>query len=349
MRVGMIARCDDSGLGNQTFEFYRHMRPSKVMVIDFRDYNPLPQYPERYPDAWRVVRGFPKAEDCDALLDDIDVLFTCEIPYNYYLFEAARKRGVKTVLQYNWEFLDYLQDPTKPMPDLFAAPTSWMLNTLPQRIPDANVKMLRVPVARDRIKPRDIKYGCHFVHVIGRAAHADRNGTRTFMEALKYTRKPMDVTVYAQEGAPSVHQTMDLPATVNFVVKSGNLEHYEDLYKEGSVLVLPRRYGGLCLPMQEALAAGMPVIMPDIAPNRDLLPGHWCVQANIKDSFMARTEINVYEASAKDLARRMDWFATISKSMMRKQNIIALHMADTISWDAMKPEYERTFEELCRK
>lgn len=358
MRVGLIARCDDSGLGNQTYEFYRNMRPSKVMVIDFQDFNPLPQHPERYPDAWRVVRGFPKEADCSDFLQNIDVLFTCEIPYNYRMFELARQRGIKTVLQYNWEFLDYLQDPNKPLPDLLAAPTSWMFNTLTQRVPDANAKILRVPVARDRVKPRDIKTGYTFVHTVGRRAHLDRNGTETVLEALSMVRKPMNMVFKCQELSVAAelnarvnhdYQHGIIGSHVDIVIDPNNVERYEQNYEYGDVVVIPRRYGGLCLPMQEALSAGMPVIMPDIAPNRDLLPGHWCVPANLTGSFMARTEINVYTASAKALATRMDWFASISKSMMRKQNLIALHIGQTISWDALKSEYERTFETLCTK
>ena len=35
MRLGIIARCDNTGLGNQTRELVKMLNPSKVMVIDF--------------------------------------------------------------------------------------------------------------------------------------------------------------------------------------------------------------------------------------------------------------------------------------------------------------------------
>jgi glycosyltransferase involved in cell wall biosynthesis len=353
MRIGLIARCDDSGLGNQTLEFYKHMNPSKVMVIDFRDYNPLEQHPERYPDAWRVVRGFPKEQDCSDFLQDIDVLFTCEIPYNYRMFEIARERGIKTVLQYNWEFLDYLQDPTKPCPDLFAAPTSWMYQSLPYE----NKTQLRVPVNRQAIRPRDIKDGSHFVHVVGRAAHMDRNGTAIFYESLKQTRKHMKVTLFVQESEYGAQLNAKingdrmngrLSDNVEIDMRIGDIPNYADLYSEGSILVLPRRYGGLCLPMQEALAAGMPVIMTDVSPNRDYLPPQWCVPASITDNFMARTSINVYSASPTALARKLDWFASLSKSQMRKQNLIAQELGANLSWEVWRPKYEAAFKELMQ-
>ena len=57
MRLGLIARCDQSGLGVQTHEFYRHMQPDKTLVIDVGHlYNKTTHcnkrsYPDRYPDA----------------------------------------------------------------------------------------------------------------------------------------------------------------------------------------------------------------------------------------------------------------------------------------------------------
>lgn len=37
-------------------------------------------------------------------------------------------------------------------------------------------------------------------------------------------------------------------------------------------MILPRKYAGLCLPMNEALMSGLPVIMTDIEPNNVILP-----------------------------------------------------------------------------
>lgn len=40
------------------------------------------------------------------------------------------------------------------------------------------------------------------------------------------------------------------------------------MYDGQHLVVLPRRYGGLCLPCQEALVVGCAVLMPDTVPNR---------------------------------------------------------------------------------
>jgi glycosyltransferase involved in cell wall biosynthesis len=44
------------------------------------------------------------------------------------------------------------------------------------------------------------------------------------------------------------------------------------LYEGLDALILPHRYGGLCLPMNEALTSGLPVIMSNMSPNDAILP-----------------------------------------------------------------------------
>ena len=100
MRLGLIARADNTGLGHQTWELYRHLNPHKTLVVDISHLKGNQLFPERYPDA-KVVKGFPTVDDFAEFLDDLDVVFTCEIPYGYVLFELAEDMGVKTNLQCN--------------------------------------------------------------------------------------------------------------------------------------------------------------------------------------------------------------------------------------------------------
>lgn len=349
MRIGLIARCDDTGLGNQTYEFYKHMKPSKVMCIDFQDYNEMPQHTERYPGA-QVVRGFPKEDDIDTFLRDLDVVFTCEIPYNYRIFELAKQRGIKTVLQYNFEFLDYLKDPSKPLPDLFASPTTWGWGA----VPFDNKMILKVPVNRQAIPFRSIAKARTFLHVVGRPAAEDRNGTLTFINALVQMREPVKALFFTQNEAYAEQITAciggaNIPSNVTTEVRHGNMLHYGDLYKEGDVLVMPRRFGGLCLPMQEALSAGMPVIMPDISPNGDMLPKEWLVPARIKGTLQTRTLINVYDADEHSLASKMTWFAQLSPKRMLEQNARASGLAGILSWERQQDIYMEAFERLCNQ
>jgi glycosyltransferase involved in cell wall biosynthesis len=45
-------------------------------------------------------------------------------------------------------------------------------------------------------------------------------------------------------------------------------EEQQTLYEGFDALIMPRRYGGLCLPMNEALTSGLPVIMSDTSQQR---------------------------------------------------------------------------------
>ena len=52
-----------------------------------------------------------------------------------------------------------------------------------------------------------------------------------------------------------------------------------EIYTDADVVLHPRRYGSLNLVSKEALMSGLPVVMPDISPNKDALPADWLVPA----------------------------------------------------------------------
>jgi len=86
-----------------------------------------------------------------------------------------------------------------------------------------------------------------------------------------------------------------------------SLENSCDLYKDFDALILPRKYGGLCLPVNEALMSGLPVIMTDISPNNKLLPKEWLVKSRKTGEFMTRTMIDIYSSDIKELGEKIDW------------------------------------------
>jgi glycosyltransferase involved in cell wall biosynthesis len=306
MRIGLIARADNTGLGTQCWEFYRAMKPAKTIVVDLSAQKGNKLYPDRYPDA-EIVKDFPTAEDFTAFLDGLDALFTCEIPYGYELFRLADEAGVKTVLQYNFEFLDYLKRPHLPTPTLFAAPSPWRF----EDVPYANKRLLPVPIATDRFNPTS-KSGPakHFLHIAGTPAVHDRNGTADLLKALRYVQSDITVTIKCQAPryVPTLLQRHQIPQNVTLIVDHSEVVNYWDNYT-GDVLILPRRFGGLCLPAQEALAAGMPVVMPSISPN-EWLPADWLVPATLAGRFMTRTMIDLYTVDHRALAVKIEQLAT---------------------------------------
>lgn len=342
MKLGMIVRADNTGLGVQSHSFYKHMKPHKTMVVDISNLNGNKQYYERYKKPWRIVKGFPTDTDCDEFLDGIDALFTFEIPYNYYLFERANELGVKTFLHYNYEFLDYLQRPELPRPTTLLSPSAWGFADVANRGLDPFLMIS--PTDTKIIKPRTIKRAKTFVHLVGKPAVHDRNGTDVVIKSLEHITADINIIFrcqnqkYLDDLRKTIRESA-IPLNVNVEFR-GEVEHYSQNYDEGDVMLIPRKYGGMCLPMQEALASGMPVIMTDVSPNNTRLPLLWLVPAKHVGTFMTRTEIDIWEANPRDLAMKIDWFAGLNEEDMTHLNNMALDIGETYSWKNMLPQYQ---------
>lgn len=357
MKLGLWgARMDNSGLGIQTLEFYNHMKPAKTLVVDISALEKTPdrvmkQYPERYPDA-TFIYGFPNDQDMRDFLTDLDVVFVAESAYNNDFYRIAREMGVKTAVQYNYEFFDWLVYTHFTKPDMFIAPSSWHYDDIDNWVNQINQAegtnykhvYLHCPVNRDKIKFRHVETATNFVHIAGRPAAHDRNGTYTFLHAIQMSEGLLSGTVYTQDKNLEGEIHSEFPS----VRVRTNIIDYAEIYQKGSVLVLPRKYGGNCLPMNEALAAGMPVIMSKLSPQVDFLPERWLVDAKLTDiDFVPRVKIDVYDVEPAALMLKMSWFKSLSNKDMMEQGQMANALAESISWKEMQPKYQEVFEALC--
>lgn len=366
MNLGLWgARMDNSGLGMQTWEFFNAMRPDKTMVVDISplEHNPnriMEQYPERYQSdhfgqTVTYIEGLPNEFDIRNFLADLDVVFIAESAYNMNFYAIAREMEVKTAVQYNYEFFDwneasmYAANP----PDMFIAPTTWNYEKVSKRCLEYKTKRdmdvkhvyLHCPVNRDKIPFRRIESATVFVHIAGRPAAEDRNGTKQFLEAIELANGDLTGLVYTQDKKLA----NDIKANYKNVKVKVNTNDYSDLYKKGSVLVLPRKYGGNCLPMNEALSAGMPVIMSNLSPQADFLPKDWLVNAHETDiKFAPRFPLPVFEVEPVELMIKMRLFKSYSASDMHDQNEKANQLAESISWYEMAPKYTEVLEALCQ-
>lgn len=340
-RFGLLVYATDTGLGIQTRALYKHLQPAKTMLVDLSAFNHMPVHEEWYDYDVRTI-GYPTITDVDIFLDGIDVVFYCETPLNYYLVSRARELGIRTVCQPNYEFLDYmtLGGSQLPAPDLFAAPTTWHLDDFERFAPTRHVP---VPVDLDLLPQRTITQAHRFFHVAGRPAVRDRNGTLDFIEAARMASRyepEAEFIVYCQQPTPEIQQAIK-HSPVQLV---GHVPKPADMYAYGDVLVLPRRYGGLCLPAQEAIGCGIPVLMPAVSPNTDLLPADWLLPVMPRhEVFVTRGSVHVYQVSATALAQRM-------LDLYRHQEAVQLmheeakKLAENMSWDALKPLYKEVLE-----
>ncbi|MFG1794148.1 glycosyltransferase [Nocardia sp. NPDC049149] len=286
-----------------------------------------------------MVNRIPTDQDCRNFLSEgVDVVYSAETFYNPNLPDIARRYGVKTILHINREFLD-LRD----RPDLWAAPSMWHFDEVPEpRI------FLPVPIDLGSFPARSPSgEATRFVHVIGRPAVRDRNGTADLLDALTYVQTPIELTVHCQDEhyVSALLASRRIPRHIHLNVRTGDVPDHAELYAGHDVLLLPRRFAGLCLPANEALGAGLPVVMTDVSPNSTWLPADWLVPAESRGSFMAKTRVEVYSADHRALAAKIDQFAT-DPDFYQKAAGIARDLAEANSWQILKPLYEKTFADL---
>lgn len=306
MRLGIIARADLTGLGVQSRNWVRLLNPHKTIVINSRPFNNNEQHFEWYnrPNAYRVD-GFIKPNEIYPILDNIDALLTFEIPYNYEIIRMARLRGVKTIIQNNWEFTDYLNRSDLPLPDLLVNHSYWHLDQQKNLWPDIT-EYCPTPIFVEDFNPilseNTQRTGTRrFLHVAGRKTYEDRNGTQNLLEAIKLIPRNYNFELVIKAQNAEVSLIDDPRVTID------RLSPVDEkmLYRDFDVMIMPRRYGGASLPMCEALASGIPVIMPDIDPNNKVLPKEWLVRADRTGQFMTRTMVDLYDTDPQSLADKI--------------------------------------------
>lgn len=352
MKIGLLAYSSNTGLGYQTLDFYKNMSPEKVLLVDLSKFNGMETHHDRYYRP-RITDGFPTDEDCEWLTDGVDIIFVCETPLNFKLFEIARRKGVKSVLQYNYEFLNYFKDRSLPAPDIFASPSLWEMEKV-KELGLGKVVYLPVPVDLEKIPFRSFEKAETFVHILGRPAAHDRNGAIEYLEAIKtlpeYYRSKIFYQTPVEQNTKKIFEPIErkleevkslLGERLEIVV---DCKDNREMYKNGEILVLPRKYGGLCLPLWEALSAGMPTIMTDIDPNNKILPKEWLVESYLSGEIYTHSAIPFYSPRVPDLVSAM---LRVSKNI-KEHNIIARKLAINFSWELQKSRYLTLFEQVIK-
>ncbi len=335
MKWGILARSDSRGLGNQTRAVYDHMRPDQTLVIDMGELGR--GYPthhdEWYPDGTVVPFDGHRLPELTvrSWLEGLDVLWTAETPYDHRMPIWCAQHGVALVVMLNPEFDHWTGDRTNPRPQTFWSATTWRHELLP-----AGTRVVPMPVAPNpRARIRDGAAG--LLHIVGRRALADRNGTSIIFHSWRHTRAKTRWTITTQDRLPMARPPRHIDLHV-----SGPVDNPADLYDMGDILILPRRYGGLCLPAQEAMAAGLPVVMPDVPPNRD-----WpIVPLPARAGQLVRTaagRIPTADVNPRDLARLVDTL-TVDTDEISALSARALQWAAEHSWDALAPVWWAEFE-----
>lgn len=348
MKLGIIARCDNTGLGNQTRELVKMLNPRKILVIDSTFFNKNKQNTEWYENYDHTVTraGFPKRGEIVSFLNGLDVVLSCETFYSSLFVDMARDAGVKTVLQYNYEFLLNVEKKDESLPDVLLAPSLWNFDRIQTMFGD-KTRLIYLPPPTD-IKLFDkarnenmSKSHKRILHVAGKKAARDRNGTDTVLEMLRYSSEDYNLVITSQTEVES------RPRDGRLSILHNNVKNREDLYYGFDLMILPRRYAGLCLPMNEALISGVPVFMTNISPNNIVLPQDWLINVEKITEFRAKSVVDVYDGDPKQLAKLVDNYIGMSKKEQLKIKQQALDIGiSNYSQEVLKDKYLELFDSL---
>ncbi len=322
-KIGLLVRCDDRGLGNQTWEVYRHLPHDKVLVLrdPGSEKQGFPPHMDRFPGApmTRFGRdhGGLDRKVCMEFLDGLDVVYSAETYYDWDFCNWAREAGVATVLHTNPEFYFHWNEPEVPAPSTWWSATDWRSGNMP-----SNTRIVPMPIPIDRWDEPDFDRNPRKVlHVAGLAAIMDRNGTNLVRKAAR--------------SAPDIEFEITTQGQVKADSAKHNEKHYWDLYdSDAPIMLIPRRFGGLCLPALEALGAGKLVAMTDTSPNRTwpILPLA-CSQEGRKLSCQGG-DVSLFQCEVgsmiRDLRRMFDEPETLVKARRDSYAWAQRH-----SWDAL--------------
>lgn len=331
MRVGLFgARADDRGLGRITHDFYTHMRPARTVVVDMGQWaRQFPQHLDRYPDA--TVTPFNGGTIDLGLMrrffTGLDVAVFYETAYDHRAYDIARAAGCRTVLMSMPEFHRHATEQL-PHPDVVWLPTVWRAESIP------GARVVPVPTATPPAVNGGRSGRLRVLHVAGHRAAADRNGTIPFLRSLRSVKETVTVRVTSQD--PRLPRVQGVPRHVVF--DPGGSDHWQ-LYSRADVLVMPRRYGGLCLPVQEALACGLAVAMTDVSPN----PQTWPVMPiPAAPGALINTpagKIPIHDPAPDAIAETIDRLAR-DPQLVAELQASARAWAAANTWDALRPLYE---------
>lgn len=345
MRLGIIARSDNTGLGNQTRELVKMLNPKKILLIDSFPFNENKQHPEWYSGYETITtsKGMPKTREILNFLESIDVVLSCETFYHQEFINIAKEKGVKTILQYNYELFGHMANPSLTLPDVLLAPSLWKIDTVIEKF-GSGCKVMHLPPPTDVSlfdKAREVnlsKDHKRILHIGGKKAAKDRNGTESIIEMLKYSKEDYELVIKTQ--TPLDFNCKDSRLTID----KGNPDDRQDMYEGFDAMVLPRRYAGLCLPMNEALISGLPVFMTDISPNNILLPNKWLIDSKKIDVFRTKSMVDVYDADPIKLAKIIDKYVSSNGKNKIKEQAVQIGI-DNFSVDKLKEKYIKVINE----
>lgn len=313
-RISAIVRADCGGLGTLSRMFHDYLGFHRTLSISRHTQ-------EHHPNWFHNNRevGAPGISEANArwLCEGADVVLSFETWYGDIVPRVARTLGVRTTLVPMYECCPTDSAELRHT-DLAICPTRLDLEEARQRTPGlagARKMRLSVPVDTGRIAFRRRRRARVFLHHMGHGGLGGRNGTAEVIAAWQHVRS--DARLVLRHQAPLPPKP---PRDDRISIESMSPENYWKLWTaRGDVYLHPTRWDALSLPIHEALAAGMPVMVTRFWPHCDEIDGKrgYLPQSSqalaISPARLARRricrEITSHETTPEAIAAAVDrWF-----------------------------------------
>ena len=306
---GIVCYATEQGLGRQAKSYFDNGLAQEFLIVPHPEFE---THIEWYPNA---------CKNFEELLGKVEEIWFLETPFDWSYIIRARKAGVRTVL-----FLMY-ECSRKPLPYY---PDVLVGGSIMERIHFGdNVKVINVPA------PKEIEWKLRqkalvFVHNAGHGGLGGRNGTKELLEAIKWVKSPIQLIIRTQfDSFRSDDPRVD--------IRVGDF-NYSKLFVEGDVFIYPDKFGGSCLPLQEAHSAGMMVMASDRIPSNTWLPKEALIPIKgYSKKVIGGAEFDCAIVDPKDIASQIDKFYNTDITKFSEAGKI---WAEENSWDSLKPIYE---------
>jgi glycosyltransferase involved in cell wall biosynthesis len=231
--IGLLARLDNSGLGTLCWEFLKHVQFDQVKLISNGRY-------KVYKD-----RGY----------NFVDTL-TTDVVLSFETFYGERKKNRQKFI------LVPMYECTHPgeikIADKIVNPSLLDQKYYPHG------EFIPIPVNRTVLPYRERSKASIFVHNAGHGGLGGRNGTKELTGAFKGLSGDFKLIIKSQ-----IPIICDNPL---IEVQVRDYDNYYDIWGEGDVFIFPEKFNGLSLPIQEAIACGMPIMCSNRYPFNAYLP-----------------------------------------------------------------------------
>jgi hypothetical protein len=306
MIVGSIGRANVTGLSTLLRSYYDNgviqkviieMHPEDLNHVEwFREEDRLEVGPNLKQE-FRYAFQDKDRQNVVEFIKSIDVLLMFEIPFYWEIIDIAKNLKKKTVLVPMYE--------CTPIPinvDQFLCINELDYHIYKLAYPNKRVEFSRNP-ANSNIEWKQRTHARKFVHNAGYHFDSNRNGTKSIIDALKYIKSPIELTIRSTK---KLNIKID-DKRVKIIEES---QDFRKIWSEGDVFLFPEKHNALCLPLEEAFCSGMLVMAGDRFPNNVIFPKDPLIPVKeYRQNVLTSIVANEAYYDPKDIAETIDrWY-----------------------------------------